>query len=97
MDDVISALLYLLAKEEVKGPVNFVSEQPLRQREWVQLLAQHVHRPMFFSIPRWALRLRFGEMADAIMLASAKVVPRALLQAGYSFRTPLLLDALRSA
>lgn len=94
IDDAASALYHALMNEEVKGPVIVCSPHPLRQKEWAHVLAKHLHRPAFFSLPHWALHLAFGEMAEATMLASARCEPRALLSTGFRFRTPHLEESL---
>jgi NAD dependent epimerase/dehydratase family enzyme len=48
------------------------------------------------TVPAFAARLMFGEMADALLLAGQRVVPRALLDSGFRFDHPTLEDALRA-
>ena len=59
------------------------------------LLGRVLGRPTVAPAPAFALRLAFGEMADATVLASARVRPQRLLDAGFRFRFPRLEDALR--
>jgi hypothetical protein len=46
-------------------------------------------------MPALAARLAFGEMADALLLASQRVMPTRLQASGYIFRHPELEGALR--
>jgi NAD dependent epimerase/dehydratase family enzyme len=48
-------------------------------------LARALHRPALFPTPAFALRLALGEMADALLLSSQRVVPQKLQQLGYRF------------
>jgi NAD dependent epimerase/dehydratase family enzyme len=58
-------------------------------------LGETLHRPAILPVPAFALRLALGEMADALLLASARVRPARLEQAGYSFAQPTIESALR--
>jgi NAD dependent epimerase/dehydratase family enzyme len=52
-------------------------------------------RPTLFPVPPEALRIAFGEMADALLMASVRVLPQKLKQTGYEFQDPDLLDAIK--
>lgn len=97
MDDVLGVVRFAIEREALSGPVNVVSPEPLRCREFVKILGAVLRRPAVLPAPSLALRLALGEMADALLLGSARVLPRRLLDAGYDFRTPDLADAIRAA
>jgi uncharacterized protein len=78
----------------VRGPVNIVAPQPLRNSEFTKVLAKAVHRPALFPAPAFALRLALGEMADALLLSSQRVLPQALEKLGYQFLHADLTSAL---
>ncbi len=78
----------------VRGAINIVSPQPLQNTEFTKALAKALHRPALFPAPAFALRLALGEMADALLLSSQRVVPQKLLQLGYSFKHSDLASAL---
>lgn len=93
--DLVNAFLFVLEKPELVGPVNCTSPGAVRNREFTQQLARAVHRPAFLKIPAAALRLLSGNMADEALLASARVVPQKLQQAGMIFQDTQLATALR--
>ncbi len=95
LDDVVAALEYVLASETVKGPVNFVAPNPVRNAEFTKALGRVLSRPTIFPIPAFGVRLLFGEMADALLLSSQRVEPKRLNEAGYQFRYSVLEAALR--
>jgi uncharacterized protein len=95
LDDVVEAILFLLANDALRGPVNLVAPQPVTNREFTQALGRALHRPTILPTPAFLLRLALGEMADEMLLSSARVLPRKLQQAGYPFRDPDLEPALR--
>jgi NAD dependent epimerase/dehydratase family enzyme len=74
--------------------VNIVSPQPLRNAEFTNVLAKTMHRPALFPAPAFALRLALGEMADALLLSSQRVLPRVLEKLGYRFQNADLVSAL---
>jgi uncharacterized protein len=96
IDDVVAAINYVLEKETISGPVNFVSPNPVTNEEFTRILAKVLRRPAVFPMPSFAAKKAFGEMADALLLASAKVEPSKLLESHYPFRYPELEGALRN-
>jgi uncharacterized protein (TIGR01777 family) len=68
------------------GPVNASSPQPVTCSEFTRVLARVLGRPTLPAVPGALLRLLAGEMADAALLASARLAPARLLAAGHRFR-----------
>jgi uncharacterized protein (TIGR01777 family) len=94
LDDVIGALEFALKSDSLKGPVNFVAPNPVTNAEFTKTLGKVLARPTLFPVPKFALRLLFGEMAGALLLSSQRVEPSRLQLAGYSFQFPQLRSAL---
>jgi len=94
LGDVVEAILFLLENDSLRGPVNLVAPQPVTNREFTRALGRALHRPTLLPTPPFALRLALGEMADEMLLSSARVLPRKLLHASYPFRDPDLESAL---
>ncbi len=95
LDDVVGVLRHLLANDTLRGPVNTVAPTPVRNAEFAAALGEVLGRPAVLPVPAFALRILFGEMADATLLASTRVVPSVLEADGYRFRYPDLRGALR--
>jgi NAD dependent epimerase/dehydratase family enzyme len=100
LEDVVRVILFALAAAGLSGPVNVVAPNPVRNAEFAKILARVLHRPALFPAPAFALRLALGELADALLLSSQRVLPERLRQAGYSFvhqsLEPALASVLRS-
>jgi uncharacterized protein (TIGR01777 family) len=94
LDDVIQGLLFLIENKSIDGPVNFVAPRPVRNVEFTKTLGSVLSRPTIFPVPAFAARLAFGEMADGLLLSSAKVEPKKLLECGFKFSYPTLKPAL---
>lgn len=95
LDDVVGAIEFALTNEAVSGAVNVVAPKPQTNLEFTKTLGSVISRPTILPVPAFALRLAFGEMADAALLASARVEPARLLATGYQFKYPQLEGALR--
>lgn len=95
IDDVVSAIIFLLNKPDLKGVFNLTSPYPVSQSEFARTLAATIHRPLLLKIPAFVIRILFGEMGDCLLLHGQRVVPNRLIKLGYEFRYPNLADALR--
>ena len=95
LDDVLGAIEHALLTATLKGPVNTVAPHPRTNAEFTDTLGRVLGRPTLFPMPAFAARLAFGEVADALLLASQRVEPARLLASGYRFRHPDLEPALR--
>jgi hypothetical protein len=95
IDDVVGAISHAILCDSLRGPVNAVAPQPVTNREFTSTLGRVLGRPTFFPLPVFAARLIMGEMADNLLLASARVEPIRLLASGYEFDFPELEGALR--
>lgn len=92
--DVEGIVAHLLERPDLTGPVNATAPEPVTNREFVRALGRALRRPAVLPAPAFALRLLLGEMADEMLLHGARVLPRRLLDHGYTFRFPALDEAL---
>jgi uncharacterized protein (TIGR01777 family) len=83
LEDVVGIIRFAIEKGEARGAMNIVAPQPVRNADFTKVLAKALHRPALFPAPAFALRLALGEMADALLLSSQRVVPRVLERLGY--------------
>jgi uncharacterized protein (TIGR01777 family) len=94
IEDVTGAILHALATPSLKGPVNLVAPGAPTNAEFTKTLARVLRRPAIFPMPAFAARLALGEMADALLLSSARVEPKRLKDSGYRFHHADLATAL---
>jgi len=94
LDDVLGGIVHAMHTDSLNGPVNFVSPTPTTNREFAKTLGRVIGRPALFPAPAVMLRLALGEMADALLLASTRVMPDRLIASGYEFRFASLIEVL---
>ena len=95
IDDVIAALLFLLERPHLTGAFNLSAPKPLSQKQFSQILAKTLGRPLFLKIPAKIISLLLGEMGSCLLLHGQRVVPTRLLEEGYVFRYPDCAKALK--
>ncbi|HZI18822.1 MAG TPA: TIGR01777 family oxidoreductase [Pyrinomonadaceae bacterium] len=97
LEDVVGVARRALEDDSMSGPYNVVAPEPVTNGEFTRALGRVLNRPTVFAAPAFALRLVYGEMADALLLSGARVYPKRLLEAGYEFALPGLEGTLRQA
>ncbi len=95
IDDLIRVIDFVIQTEKLAGPVNAVTSQPVTNAEFTKTLGRVLHRPTFFSMPTFAATLGFGELGQEVLLASQRVKPQKLEEAGFQFDYPNLEEALQ--
>lgn len=95
LDDVISGLYHCMQEESLSGPVNLVAPNPVTNYDFTKTLGKVLWRPTIFPMPSFAARMLFGQMADELLLASARVHPTRLQSTAYDFQYAELENALR--
>ncbi|MGW3013582.1 TIGR01777 family oxidoreductase [Streptomyces sp. NPDC001219] len=96
LDDHIAALRHLLDTEDLSGPVNLTAPEPVTNREVTAVMGKVLNRPTLCSVPAPVLRVALGEFAGDV-LGSQRVIPRRLLDSGFTFRHPHIMEAVRAA
>lgn len=94
LDDAVEGFRAGLLDDSLKGPVNLVAPEPVTNREFTKALGRALKRPTVLPMPALAAKLAFGEVADALLLCSTRVVPAELLQSGFRFQHGTVDEAL---
>lgn len=93
--DLIGLINHALDHQRLRGPINAVAPQQIRQREFARALGRALGRPAFMPTPRLLLRLALGDVASSL-LASQRAVPRKALESSYEFAFPNVEEALQA-
>lgn len=93
LGDAVAAMLHCIEKK-IEGPVNVTAPHPVTNNAFTKALGAALHRPTVARVPAFVLKLLLGEMAEEMLLASARVSPRELLNSGFEFSQPRIEAAL---
>lgn len=96
VQDLAGAAIHIMKTESLRGPVNMVAPNPVRNAEFTNILGSVLFRPTVFPLPAFVARAVFGQMADELLLASQRVEPAKLVASGYGFKRPELRQSLRA-
>lgn len=91
--DLVSAILFLIKKEK-EGIYNFVSPNPVTNKEFTKTLGKVLKRPTLLPVPVFMMKLIFGELAN-IITCSIRAYPKNLLELGFKFKFETIEDALK--
>ncbi|MCD9185151.1 MAG: TIGR01777 family oxidoreductase [Pyrinomonadaceae bacterium] len=97
LEDEIEIFNFALENENVRGAINATAPNPATNEEFTKTLGAVISRPTILPLPEFAVNLVFGEMGDALLLDSTRVLPKRLTDFGYQFKHPTLKEALETA
>lgn len=95
VEDLVEAMLFVMGRSDLSGAFNFTSPNPVRNKELSKELGKALGRPSWLPAPGFMIRLVLGEFGG-VLLKGQRVLPRRLLEAGFSFRYPRLEEALQN-
>jgi len=94
LDDLISAMMFILENRDIHGPVNFCAPNPVRNRDLAKAMGHVLNRPAFMPAPGFMIRLVLGEFGTTL-LGSQRAIPEKLLSFGFDFEYPDIINAIR--
>lgn len=94
--DLVRLILCCMEDSALRGAINATAPGACTNREFTAVLAACLGRSARFPMPAWLLRILFGEVTDALLLASQRVMPERILQFGFRFEYPELKSALQA-
>lgn len=95
IDDLINAILFLLERPDIQGPVNISAPECLSQKSFAKTLSTTMHRPSLMILPSLIVKALFGQMGEELLLAGQNVYPEKLLDNQFTFKFPNLTSALK--
>ena len=94
-DDVVAAILHLLADNTLSGAFNLTAPEAVTSRQFCQLMQRHYRTLIAMPMPAAVMRVIVGGMAEELLLQGQQVVPAALIDSGFQFKHPDLDSALK--
>ena len=96
LEDAVRAIIYAIENESIKGAINIVAPNPVTNFDYTKILGKVINKPTIFPVPKFGIKLLFGEMGEELLLASNRVLPKKLLDSGFVFKNEHLAGALKS-
>lgn len=93
IDDLTDAVKFIIENVSLKGPVNLTSQDPIQMNDFAKTIGEIMHKPSFFRVPRFVLRLALGE-SEQMVTYSQRVIPEKLIQSGFLFKFNNIHSAL---
>ena len=92
IDDVVNAYIFCLENENLEGPVNFVSPEPLKQKDFSKVIAKIMNKKYFFPrLPPILMKIAIGwELGESLGLTSMRIIPEKLLKENFEFEAQTL-------
>lgn len=97
LEDMISVIHYALENTSVRGAINCTAPNPVTNETFTKTLGEVINRPTIIPIPEFGVKFVFGEMGETLLLEGARVIPKKLQDAGFSFKHPDLKEAIKKA
>jgi len=91
--DTADIFLHALDKHDLTGPINAVAPTPVRMKEFTDLIAKKLNKPVLIKIPESPLRALMGD-ASLPVTEGIKVFPKRALESGFRFRFNTIEEAL---
>lgn len=94
--DLVGAIQHAIANDSIRGPLNATSPNASTNKEFTKALGHVLGRPTIIPMPAFLAKILLGEMAEALLLSSSRVIPKKLQESGYEFKHEDLEATLRA-
>ena len=91
--DLVSIIKFIIDNNDISGPVNLCSPNPVKNNELAKAIGKSIHRPSWLPVPGFMLKILLGEFGT-MLLNGQRVIPARLMEKGYSFQFPSVNEAL---
>lgn len=94
LEDQARAIIHLIENEATQGAYNITAPEPATCEQIIHALGKALHRPTFFRVPSWLMKLVIGVAAEELLLCSQKMSAEKLIKSGYKFNHPTLREVV---
>lgn len=93
--DLADMILFLIKQENISGPVNCTSPNPVRNREITHIIGKILKKPVIIPfVPGFMLRIILGEFAN-VVVKGQRVMPHILQDNKFEPKFPTISAALQ--
>ena len=96
-DDWVALVTWALETPAASGVYNGTAPSPVTNAEFSTAIGRALHRPSWFRVPGFVLRIVVGEVAPVALINGQRVVPKRALDAGFRFQYPTIQEAMQAA
>jgi uncharacterized protein (TIGR01777 family) len=96
LDDLVGIIVYCINNDNLKGPINGTSPNPVINQVFTKTLGLALKRPTIFPMPKAVIKLLMGQMGEELLLVGKRILPQKVLDAGYNFKYKTLEEALKN-
>jgi len=96
LDDLVGIIVYCIKNDNLKGPINGTSPNPVINQVFTKTLGLALKRPTIFPMPKVVIKLLMGQMGEELLLVGKRILPQKVLDAGYNFKYKTLEEALKN-
>jgi uncharacterized protein len=94
LDDLVDIIVGAVENTNLSGAYNCTAPEPVTNADFVDTLGYVLNRPTIFPVPGFVLKRLPGDMASETFLSSERVIPQRLLESGFAFKYPRLIETL---
>lgn len=93
VQDWVAAVRLLIGNKATQGAFNLTTPNPVTNRDFGKTLGKVMGRPSIIPLPGFAMNLALGEVSMTA-LEGQRVMPKRILDLGFKFKYPELVEAL---
>ncbi|HHY27472.1 MAG TPA: TIGR01777 family protein [Desulfitobacterium dehalogenans] len=96
IQDLIGMIRFVIEHPGLSGPINAVTPNPVRMRDFSKTLGKVLNKPSWLPVPEILLKIALGQMSE-MLLHGQRAVPKKILSAGFEYKYANLGEALENA
>lgn len=96
IDDYLAAIIKIIDSTNIDGPINLTSPHPCTNKEFSEALAIALNKKLFLRLPKFLIKLIFGEMGEKLLLEGQKIYPAKLIDLDFNYKFSRIGEALRA-
>jgi len=93
IQDLVKMIRFIMENQDLTGPVNAVSPDPVRMKDFSKTLGNVLNKPSWLPVPEFMLKIVLGQMSE-VLLQGQRVYPEKISHTEFEFNFPEVKSAL---